>query len=201
MSATPQPFSRMIANLLVVSFFGAALFMPQAPARALGGAAAPAPKTAACSAKTTQNACKAASSCWWKASSSQCRKKKNTSQIEKNNSLYNEGRLLAKSGAYGKAIAVLMTADQKNPDVLNYLGFSHRKSGDLKTAIGYYKAALKIDPNFVLARSYLGEGYVKAGRIDLAKLELKQIARRCGKGCKEYVLLAMAIETGDSSGY
>ena len=140
----------------------------------------------------------ALSHCWWKASTSQCKKKKN-SELNLNDRLYAEGRLLAKTGEYTKAIAVLKTADQQDPQVLNYLGYSYRKSGDLKTAIGYYKTALAIDPDFVLAREYLGEGYVKAGRLDLAKLELEQIGKRCGKGCKEYVELAAVIAGTDTA--
>ena len=109
---------------------------------------------------------------------------------------YEQGWVLAKSGEYHRAIAMLKLADQSDPRVLNYLGYSHRKSGDLKTGIKYYKAALAIDPDFVLAREYLGEGYVKAGRLDLAKLELEQIGKRCGKSCKEYIELAMVIDKG-----
>ncbi len=202
MYVTPQPISRVIAKLLTATFFGAALFIQPAPVNAFGGgggggAPAPAPSSS-CSSKTTQGSCLALSHCWWKASTSQCKQKK-SSELNLNDRLYNEGRLLAKTGAYEKAIAVLKTADQQDPQVLNYLGYSYRKSGDLKTAIGYYKTALAIDPDFVLAREYLGEGYVKAGRLDLAKLELEQIGKRCGKGCKEYVELASVIAGTDKA--
>ena len=171
-----------------------------------GGGSSPAPSTPApasgsgssCSSKTTQSACVALDKCWWKSSSSQCKKKK-SSQLNLNDKLYAEGNLLAKTGAYEKAIAVLKTADQSDPNVLNMLGYSYRKNGDLKTAIGYYKTALAINPDFVLAREYLGEGYVKAGRLDLAKLELEQIGKRCGKGCKEYVELAAVIAGTDNA--
>lgn len=197
MTATPQLFSCVAAKFLAATCIGAALFMTPAPAEAFGGGPAPAPSSN-CSSKTTQNACLALSHCWWKASTSQCKQKQN-SELNLNDRLYNEGRLLAKTGAYEKAIAVLKTADQKDPQVLNYLGYSYRKSGDLKTAIGYYKTALAIDPDFVLAREYLGEGYVKAGRLDLARLELEQIGKRCGKGCKEYVELAAVIAGTDKA--
>ena len=202
MTATPQLFSRAAAKFLAATCIGAALFIQPAPVNAFGGGGgggggAPAPSPS-CSSKTTQNACLALSQCWWKSSTSQCKQKK-SSELNLNDRLYNEGRLLAKTGAYDKAIAVLKTADQQDPQVLNYLGYSYRKSGDLKTAIGYYKTALAIDPDFVLAREYLGEGYVKAGRLDLAKLELEQIGKRCGKGCKEYVELASVIAGTDKA--
>jgi tetratricopeptide (TPR) repeat protein len=53
--------------------------------------------------------------------------------------------------------------------VLNGLGYSHRKLGLLDEAIGYYRRALALDPSYVLAREYLGEGYVAAGKIALAR--------------------------------
>jgi len=195
MIATPQPFLHMTANFLTATIIGAALFMQPAPAQAMGGGGGAPASVPSCPSKTTKNSCQAQSHCWWSKSTNSCKKRKN-SELNLNNKLYAEGRLLAKTGAYSKAIAVLNTADQSDPHVLNYLGYSYRKSGDLKTAIGYYKAALAIDPNFVLAREYLGEGYVKAGRLDLAKLELEQIGKRCGKGCKEYVELALVIDKG-----
>ena len=64
------------------------------------------------------------------------------------------------------------------------------------TALAEYRKALAIDPNFVLAREYLGEGYVAAGRIDLAKLELNEIKVRAGTASEEYRDLAKAIDTG-----
>lgn len=181
-------------NIFGATLVGATMLVLSALAQAAGGGS-PDPAPAApvsCSTKTTKNSCQALSHCYWSNSRNACRKKKQ-SQID----LYEKGRLLAKSGAYGQAIAILKTADQTDPHVLNYLGYSYRKNGDLKTAIGYYKAALKINPDFVLAREYLGEGYVKAGRLDLAKLELEEIAKRCGKGCQEYVELAAVIDGTD----
>ena len=90
--------------------------------------------------------------------------------------LYQQGRALAKAGDYEWALQVLAAIQNQNdPRVLNYTGYSNRKAGRLEIGITYYRKALAIDPNFVLAREYLGEGYVAAGRIDLAKLELNEI--------------------------
>jgi tetratricopeptide (TPR) repeat protein len=111
--------------------------------------------------------------------------------------LYQQGRALAFAGEYDWALEVLgAVADKKDPRVLNYIGYSHRKAGRFDEAFGYYHKALEIDPNFVLAREYLGEGYVAAGRIDLAKVQLNEIASRCGTTCEEYQELAEHIETG-----
>jgi tetratricopeptide (TPR) repeat protein len=108
--------------------------------------------------------------------------------------LYDQGRLLAKEGEYDWALNVLaQIKNQDDPRVLNYTGYSHRKAGRLNTGITYYRKALAINPNFVLAREYLGEGYVAAGLFDLAKLELSEIAKRCGVSCTEYQELNKAI--------
>jgi tetratricopeptide (TPR) repeat protein len=111
--------------------------------------------------------------------------------------LYQQGRALAKAGEYEWALQVLAAIENQNdPRVLNYTGYSNRKAGRLEIGITYYRKALAIDPNFVLAREYLGEGYVAAGRIDLAKLELNEIKTRAGTGSEEYQDLAKAIATG-----
>ena len=111
--------------------------------------------------------------------------------------LYQQGRLLAKAGQYDWALQVLaVIKNQNDPRVLNYTGYSNRKAGRVEIGITYYRKALAIDPNFVLAREYLGEGYVAAGRIDLARLELNEIKTRAGTGSEEYQDLSKAIATG-----
>ncbi len=108
--------------------------------------------------------------------------------------LYEQGRLLAKAGHYDWALDVLaVISNQDDPRVLNYTGYSHRKAGRIETGISYYRKALAINPDFVLAREYLGEGYVAAGRIDLAQAELQQIEMRCGTTCEEYQDLSSVI--------
>ena len=111
--------------------------------------------------------------------------------------LYQQGRLLAKAGQYDWALQVLAAIQNQNdPRVLNYTGYSNRKAGRLEIGITYYQKALAIDPNFVLAREYLGEGYVAAGKIDLAQIQLAEIKNRAGVGSEEYKDLSKAITTG-----
>ncbi len=113
--------------------------------------------------------------------------------------LYQQGRQLAKDGEYDWALEVLAAVQNQNdPRVLNYTGYSNRKAGRLDVGISYYKKALAIDPNFVLAREYLGEGYVAAGRVDLAKLELNEIKTRVGENTEEYKDLLKAITTASN---
>jgi tetratricopeptide (TPR) repeat protein len=111
--------------------------------------------------------------------------------------LFQQGRNLALAGEYDWAIGVLETVSNKNdPRVLTYIGYSNRKAGRFEEAFNYYNKALAIDPNSVLTREYLGEGYVAAGKIDLAKAQLTEIASRCGTTCEEYQELAEHIESG-----
>jgi tetratricopeptide (TPR) repeat protein len=111
------------------------------------------------------------------------------------NELKSQGWALARAGDYEEAIALFsLSANPRDPEVLNGLGYSHRKLGLLTEAIGYYRRALALDPSYVLAREYLGEGYVAAGKIELAKEQLQEIASRCGLMCESYVDLASAIE-------
>jgi tetratricopeptide (TPR) repeat protein len=78
--------------------------------------------------------------------------------------------------------------------VLNGLGYTNRKLGQFDDAIGYYRQAIALDPDYAEAREYLGEGYVTMGKIDLAKEQLAEIRRICGTACEEYVELNEAIE-------
>ena len=111
--------------------------------------------------------------------------------------LYQQGYTLAKSGHYDWAIQVFAAIQNQNdPRVLNMTGYSNRKAGRIDLGITYYQKALAIDPNFVLAREYLGEGYVVAGRIDLAQVQLSEIKNRVGVNTEEYKDLAKAISTG-----
>jgi len=108
--------------------------------------------------------------------------------------MFAQGKLLALEGEYDWALDVLTAVqDQQDPDVLNMQGYSHRKAGRLDVAITYYSKALAINPDFVRAREYLGEGYVAAGRVDLALAELSQIKDRCGVSCEEYIELSRII--------
>ena len=95
---------------------------------------------------------------------------------------------------YTKALEKLQQAyksDRNNPDILNYLGFTLRKTGKLDEAEKYYLAGLKIKPNHNGINEYLGELYVKTGRMELAKERLA-ILKNCN--CEEYGELKEVIE-------
>ena len=83
---------------------------------------------------------------------------------------------------YSKAYDKLLKAydkDKKNPDILNYLGFTLRKAGNFDEAEKFYLAGLEIKPDHKGINEYLGELYIKTNRIELAKERLEVL-----KGCK-----------------
>jgi tetratricopeptide (TPR) repeat protein len=105
------------------------------------------------------------------------------------------GRALARDGQYVEAIGVLESVKRPNDAVaLTYLGYSHRKLGRIALGISYYHKALAIDPDNVNTREYLGEGYLSAGRPDLARAQLAAIEQRCGTGCEAYRELRSALD-------
>lgn len=108
--------------------------------------------------------------------------------------LFEQGRALAKSGHYGQALAVLgAVRDQQDSMVLTMIGYSKRKIGQWDEGLADYRQALAVDTNNVNAREYLGEAYVEAGQVDLAKAELIKIETACGVTCEPYRDLAEAI--------
>ena len=119
---------------------------------------------------------------------------KATAGIIPDDELYSQAWLLAKTGEYDWALTALnAVVDKHDADVLNMMGYSNRKAGRLEVGISYYAEALALKPDLVRAREYLGEGYVAAGRVDLAKVQLNEIANRCGVTCEEYQDLSKVI--------
>ena len=95
---------------------------------------------------------------------------------------------------YSKAYDKLVKAyekDKKNADILNYLGFTLRKSGNFEEAEKFYLAGLEIKPNHKGINEYLGELYIKTNRIELAKERL-EVLKDCK--CEEFEELKELIE-------
>ncbi len=108
--------------------------------------------------------------------------------------LYEAARELAYDGQYENALNVLnAAADQNDPRILNYKGFALRKSGQFEDGMYFYQAALKIDPDYILARSYMGQAMISEGDFIGAKEQLLQIADRGGKGTWAYAALDKAL--------
>ena len=96
---------------------------------------------------------------------------------------------------YSKAFSKFEKAfskDKNNPDILNYLGYTSRKTGNFKEAEKFYLKGLNIKPNHNGINEYLGELYVQTNRIDKANERLA-VLKNCG--CKEYNELELIIKT------
>ena len=83
-------------------------------------------------------------------------------------------------------------SDKKNPDILNYMGYTTRKVGNFDQAEVFYLEGLKIKPNHNGINEYLGELYVQTNRIDKANERL-EVLKTCN--CKEYQELELIIKT------
>jgi len=123
------------------------------------------------------------------------KRKKRCVRIEKKSSLsddnlYEAARDLAYNRRYQEAIETLQLAsNQQDPRILNYLGYSTRKLGDVKAGLKYYQAALKADPDYTLVREYMGEAFLQLGQVAKAQEQLSEIKARCGESCREYAML------------
>lgn len=111
-------------------------------------------------------------------------------------------RELAYAGRYDEAQQVLSSMpDQTDDLVLTYWGFTYRKMGDLALGNQYYRKALQLNPDNILARSYMGQGFVEAGETDLAVEQWREIVARGGEGTWAESSLREAIRTGITYSY
>ena len=101
-------------------------------------------------------------------------------KLEKKNKKEKAQKLYLK--AYNK-FEQAYAKDKKNADILNYLGYTLRKTGNLKKAEIFYLKGLELDAGHLGINEYLGELYVQTNRIDLAK---KRLAVLQGCDCEEY---------------
>jgi tetratricopeptide (TPR) repeat protein len=116
--------------------------------------------------------------------------------------LYDIVRELAYAGRLDTASSTLdQFSNQKDDWVLTYRGFIARKSGDFAKGEKAYLAALEMNPENVLARSYLGQGYVVSGDNKKAKLQLAAIKQIAGTDNWPYRALARSIRKGASYDY
>ena len=103
-------------------------------------------------------------------------------KIEKANKLY-----LKAYNKFEKAYA----KNKKSADILNYLGYTLRKTGNFEKAEEFYLKGLELDSGHLGINEYLGELYVQTSRIELAKERL-QVLKGCK--CEEYDELKELIE-------
>lgn len=117
-----------------------------------------------------------------------------TSQAVTDDDLFAEGHRLIKSGRHAEALETLsLIKNQNQARVLNYIGYTKRKLGNVDEGIRYYLKALELEPEYAVAREYLGEGYIQKGEPAKAREQLAEIEKICGKGCEAYRDLSAAI--------
>ena len=120
---------------------------------------------------------------------------KRASKLEKKDKIDKAKKLY--SQAFNK-LEKAHKSDKKNPDILNYMGFTTRKAGNFDQAEKYYLKGLSIKPNHNGINEYLGELYVQTNRIDKANERLEVLK---GCNCEEYGELELIIKTRGTKVY
>ena len=109
---------------------------------------------------------------------------------------YGESVKLINQERYGEAVGSLYQAAAMfgpHSDILNYLGYTHRKLGAFDEAQNYYAQALTLNPDHLGATEYLGELYLELGQIKNAQAQLAKLDSLCDFGCAEREDLARLI--------
>ena len=91
-----------------------------------------------------------------------------------------------------KELEKAYSSDKKNPDILNYMGYTSRKVGNFDQAEKFYLEGLSLKPDHNGINEYLGELYVQTNRIDKANERL-EVLRNCN--CDEFNELGLIIKT------
>lgn len=110
---------------------------------------------------------------------------------------YEAGKKAIETANWKRALEHLNRAvarDPRNADIHNWLGYAHRKSGNLDVAFKSYGEALRLDPRHKGAHEYIGEAYLMANNLAKAEEHLAQLDRICFISCEEYRDLKKAVE-------
>ncbi|KUP91760.1 tetratricopeptide repeat protein [Tritonibacter horizontis] len=142
--------------------------------------------------------------CWgkrvWDQETQKCVKPEESSM--NGQQLLETARELAYLERFDDAQAVLAAhPDQTDSRVLTYWGFTNRKLGRTDLANDYYEQAIAQNPDNILARSYMAQGFVANGEYAQALAEWKEIKARGGAGTWAEASLRRAIETGVTVNY
>jgi tetratricopeptide (TPR) repeat protein len=109
---------------------------------------------------------------------------------------YRDAVRLIKTEKFEEAIPILFRLDRQypnDPEVLNWLGFTHRKLKDYPEAKRFYDAALRIEPTYRPALEYQGMWFIETGDIPAAKGNLEKLRRICA-ACEETKDLEEALK-------
>lgn len=84
--------------------------------------------------------------------------------------MFDRGMQLTKEGKYEEArerFEKAVSKKKNNPDYLNMLAYTQRKTGNLEDAFKNYEKALGQKPKFPQAREYLGEAHIQAALLQI----------------------------------
>lgn len=119
-----------------------------------------------------------------------------------NDTRFRAVRELAYADRPEEALIVLAAMTEGKSDrVLTYLGFANRKAGRPEIGMDHYAHALDVNPDNILARSYLGQMLVQMGDVSAARRQLDEIRTRGGAGTWAEASLARAVGTGQTLSY
>lgn len=104
------------------------------------------------------------------------------------------GRLDAANDGLETALAV----DPRNRQAFILLADVAKRQGLPGKAVRFYREALLIEPNDVVALAGQGEALVAKGAITKARENLARVKTLCVSSCPEQAVLAAAIDRGNS---
>ena len=109
-----------------------------------------------------------------------------------------QGREAIARQDWAGAQALLRQAVERNPqsaDAHNLYAFSMRKGPNpqMDQVFRHYNEALRLNPQHLAAREYLGEAYLMTGNVAKAKDLLAELDRLCKAGCEEQAKLKQEI--------
>ncbi len=137
----------------------------------------------------------------WDAKTESCVDAAQESQLN-DDDRYQAVRELAYAGAYHRALGILETFENPSDDRrLTYLGFVTRKMGDVPGGMAWYAAAIDLNPNNFLARSYMGQALLLQGNRAGALAQLTEIRARGGRQTWSELALNMALNDGPAPAY
>ena len=94
-----------------------------------------------------------------------------------------------------KRFAIAVKRDPDNPDLQNYLGYTHRNLKQFDLAFKYYKRAIELNPRHRGAHEYIGEAYLMTGDLANAEKHLAALREICLLPCEELGDLEKAVAT------
>jgi Tfp pilus assembly protein PilF len=111
----------------------------------------------------------------------------------------NSGKAALSGGKFddaNDALEAALAIDPRNREAFITLARVAQKQGLPGKAIRFYREALLIEPNDVIALSGQGEAMVARGALAKARENLTRITQLCPTACQEQSALSAAIEKG-----